>query len=65
MNQINRSNELVIVVNELDENIILATRNLEYVNLLQANEVNVLDIIAADKMIIEESAVKTIEEVLK
>ena len=56
---------VLIVVNELDENIILATRNLEYVNLLQANEVNVLDIIAADKMIIEESAVKTIEEVLK
>lgn len=56
---------VLIVVNELDENIILATRNLEYVNLLQANEVNVLDIITADKMIIEESAVKTIEEVLK
>ena len=56
---------VLIVVNELDENIILATRNLEYVNLLQANEVNVLDIIAADKMIIEESAVKTIVEVLK
>ena len=56
---------VLIVVNELDENIILATRNLEYVNLLQANEVNVLDIIAADKMIIEESAVKTIKEVLK
>ncbi len=56
---------VLIVVNELDENIILATRNLEYVNLLQANEVNVLDIIAADKMIIEESAVKNIEEVLK
>ena len=56
---------VLIVVNELDENIILASRNLEYVNLLQANEVNVLDIIAADKMIIEESAVKTIEEVLK
>lgn len=56
---------VLIVVNELDENIILAARNLEYVNLLQANEINVLDIIAADKMIIEESAVKTIEEVLK
>ena len=44
---------------------LLASRNLDYVNLLQADEINVLDIIAADKMIIEEAAVKTIEEVLK
>ena len=55
---------ILLVVSELDENIILATRNLDNVTLLQANEVNVLDIVAADSMIITEDAVKAIEEVL-
>ena len=55
---------VLIVVNELNENMILATRNLSNVILLQANEINVLDVISADKMIITEAAVKQIEEVL-
>lgn len=54
----------LIVVDELNENMILATRNLSNVILLQANEINVLDVISADKMIITEAAVKQIEEVL-
>lgn len=58
------SNNILIVVSELDENTILATRNLQNVNLLQANEINTLDIIAADKMIITVDAVKLIEEAL-
>ena len=65
LNGLEATKNVLIVVNELDENMILATRNLNYVNLLQADEINVLDIIAADKMIIEEAAVKTIEEVLQ
>lgn len=55
---------VLIVVDELNENMILATRNLSNVILLQANEINVLDVILADKMIITEAAVKQIEEVL-
>lgn len=55
---------VLIVVDELNENMILATRNLSNVILLQANEINVLDVITADKMIITEAAVKQIEEVL-
>ena len=58
------SKNVLIVVNELDDNIILATRNLKNVNLLQANEINTLDIVAADNMIVTVDAVKTIEEVL-
>lgn len=56
--------KVLLVVEELDENTILATRNLPNVILLQANEINTLDIIAADKMIVSEQAVKQIEEVL-
>ena len=55
---------ILIVVDELDENTILATRNLNNVILLQANEINVLDIIGSDNMIVTENAVKMIEEVL-
>lgn len=54
----------LIVVEELTENVILGTRNLSNVVLLEASEINTLDIIAADKMIITEAAVKAIEEVL-
>lgn len=64
LNGLNATKNVLIVVDELDDNIILATRNLEYVTLLAANEINVLDIVRADKMIITESAIKSIEEVL-
>lgn len=54
----------LLVVNELDENIILASRNLENVTLLEAEEINVLDLVANEKIVITEAALKTIEEVL-
>ena len=55
---------ILIVVDELTENVILATRNLENVILLQADEINTLDIVSADNMIVTENAIKLIEEVL-
>ena len=55
---------VLIIVDELDENIVLATRNLNNVTLLQVDEINTLDVIAADNMIITEAAVNKIEEVL-
>ncbi|MFI3307027.1 MAG: 50S ribosomal protein L4 [Mycoplasmatota bacterium] len=54
----------LIVVDELTENMILATRNLSNIILQVANEINVLDIVAANKMIVTTNAIKTIEEVL-
>ena len=54
----------LIVVSELTDNVVLSTRNLGNVILLAANEINTYDVISADKMIITESAVKEIEEVL-
>lgn len=58
------TNKTVVVVDELSENMVLATRNLANVILLQADEINVLDIISADNMVVTEAAVKRIEEVL-
>lgn len=54
----------LLIVKELDENIILASRNLNNVTLLEANEINVLDLVANEKVVITEEALKAIEEVL-
>ncbi len=54
----------LIVADELNDNLILATRNLPNVLLLAADEINVLDIVSVDNMIITTGAVKQIEEVL-
>ena len=64
LTNLDANKNVLIVVEELSENMILSTRNLKNVILLQANEINVLDIISADKMIMTEAAIKLIEEVL-
>lgn len=61
---LNVTGKILVVVDELTENVILGTRNLNNVVLLEASEINTLDIVAADKMIVTEDAVKKIEEVL-
>ena len=57
--------KVLIVAKELEENLILASRNLGNVILLEADEINVLDIVATNIMIVTEDALKEIEEVLK
>ena len=54
----------LIIVKELDENIILASRNLSNIALISADEINVLDLIAADKILVTKDAINQIEEVL-
>ena len=64
LNNLKAERNVLIVVNELTDDVILATRNLDYVLLLEASEINTLDIVSADVLIVEESAIKTIEEAL-
>ncbi len=64
LKNLNADGKTLIVVEELNDNVILGTRNLANIVLLEASEINTLDIVAADKMIITEAAVKAIEEVL-
>lgn len=54
----------LIVVEELTENVILATRNISNVILLESSEINVLDIVSVDNLLITEGAIHNIEEVL-
>ena len=65
LNTLGATKNVLIVVDELNDNLILATRNLKNVILLATDEINTLDVVSADKMIITESALKNIEEALK
>ena len=57
--------KVLLVVKEFDDNLILASRNLQNVVLILADELNVLDVVGTDVMVITEDALKDIEEVLK
>ena len=61
---LNVERNILVVVDELDENLILAARNLENVLLLQADEINTMDIISAHVLIATEAAIKSVEEAL-
>ena len=57
--------KVLIVVDTFDENVILASRNLQNIALIANDEVNVLDLVNADVVIFTEGALTKIEEVLK
>ena len=57
--------KVLLVVKEFDDNLILASRNLQNVVLILADEINVLDIVGTDVMVVTEDALKYVEEVLK
>ena len=59
-----RNNKVLLVVEELNENICLATRNLSNVKLVTFNEVNAFDLVSADNMVITEAALTKLEEAL-
>ena len=54
----------LFVVNELTDELILASRNLEGVKVILPNEVNVLDVSRYQNLVATEDAIKSIEEVL-
>ena len=57
--------KVLIVMHELDENVILAGRNLQNIFMMEPYELNVLDIINADYILADVAAIKDIEEALK
>ena len=54
----------LFVVNELTDELILASRNLEGVKVILPNEVNVLDVARYQNLVATEDVIKSIEEVL-
>ena len=55
----------LFVTNEDNENLYMATRNLGYAYAICVDEINVYDLINAEKLVLDEAALNRIEEVLK
>ena len=56
--------KVLVVFDEADENLFLATSNKRNVAVMSNAEINVLDLLAANYLLIDEASVKKIEEVL-
>ena len=65
LKDLNVAKKVLIVVDELTDNLILSSRNLNNVLLLSVDEINTYDVVYADTMVITEKALQKIEEVLK
>ena len=64
LNNLKIDKKVLFVVDELNDDVILSSRNLNNVLLLTVEELNVYDIVCADTLVITEKAVKQLEEVL-
>jgi large subunit ribosomal protein L4 len=53
---------ILIIADNIDENLILAARNIPYVEVATAESVNPVSLVAADKVIVTSGALKQIEE---
>lgn len=57
---------LIVIDNDnYDENLMLASRNIQNIAIIYADEINVLDLVNSDKMLITEKALSQVEEVLR
>ncbi len=56
--------KVLVVVSELSDNVCLACRNLANIKLVLPTEVNTYDVVNSDCMLMEESAIEALEEVL-
>ena len=65
LNKLDLVNEkILLVINELDENICLASSNIGNIKVVLPEEVNTYDVVNADKMLLTESSLQKLEEVI-
>jgi large subunit ribosomal protein L4 len=64
MKNLKLNKSVLFVTNELTDELVLASRNIQGVKVILPNEVNVLDVTTYQNMVVTEEAVKAIEEVL-
>ena len=57
--------KVLVVVKELTDNLILASRNLSDVKVIESHEINTYDVLNYKTVVITEEAVKMLEEVLR
>ena len=65
MKTLDLKGKILFVTNDENENLFMATRNLGYAYHIMAEDINALDLVNADVLVIDEEAVKKVEEVLK
>ncbi len=65
LNDLKLENKILFVLGEDSENLYLAGRNLSNVGYVLANEINCRDLVNANVVVMDEAAVKEIEEALK
>ena len=64
LKNLNVEGKALVVYSEDNENLFLASRNNQNVAVIGFDEINVLDLVASNYLLIDESSVKKIEEVL-
>ena len=55
----------LVVVKEIDENLFASVRNVSYAKVVTTDNVSVYDLLNAEKLVMSEAAIKTVEEALK
>ena len=55
----------LMVVDEIDENLFASVRNVAYAKVVTTDNVSVYDLLNAEKLVMSEAAVKSVEEALK
>ncbi|MFT8318407.1 MAG: 50S ribosomal protein L4 [Sporolactobacillus sp.] len=64
LNNLSVSEKALVVTQDFDDTVILSSRNIPGVTVLTATEVNVLDVVAHNKLIVTKEAAEKLEEVL-
>ena len=60
--KLNLNKTAIFVTKDANSNLLLASGNLQNVDVTQANLLNVYDIVCCDKLVVTEDAIKAIEE---
>jgi len=55
--------KVLMIVSERNENVYLSARNVENLRLISANNLNVYDLLAADRLVVTASALDMVKEV--
>ena len=64
LEKLNLEGKVLVVVDEENDNLALSSRNLNYVKVITANSLNVLDLVHADTLIMTQDALSKVEEAL-
>ena len=65
LNNLGIKESCLIVLSKIDNNMILSTRNIPKVNVIQAKDINCLDILSSKHLLIDKEGLKVIEETFK